>query len=254
MAPNFGASLGKNLTARKTRPEVLFQVTSAKRLSKALKAVNPVVPPRHMQRQTWETERYSVVRLLKSLPRYRLPFPISLVHDDKPDFVLTVDGDTVAIEAVEAVSQVEAHQSDVIGGLVASGAMPSPIQAVVLRSPTDPVMTKAQAAVPVTAGHFYAGNQVEENWIEAMKHFIGGKLLKFPSYATASRNWLMVYDNWPSIMLKLDEASEQLHDWLVTQHAYAVVETVFILHGSEIVEFRSDGFRVRPLRIPRGKR
>ena len=228
-------------------------MTSAKRLSKALKAVNPVVPPRHMQRQTWETERYSVVRLLKSLPRYRLPFPISLVHGDKPDFVLTVDGDTVAIEAVEAVSQVEAHQSDVIGGLVASGAMPSPIQAVVLRSPTDPVMTKAQAAVLVTDGHFYAGNQVEQNWIEAMKYFIGGKLVKFPTYEESETNWLMVYDNWPSIMLKLEEASQNLQDWLISQNAYAVLDAVYIIHEKKIVEFGKDGFIVRPLRTPREK-
>lgn len=127
-APDIETSLGEEVTARKTGREVLFQVTTAKALSKALRRVNPVVPPRHKKRQTWEAERWSAVRLLKSLPRYRLPYPVTLVHHDKPDFQLTTAGHLTDIEAVEAVSQVEAHKSRVIGGLVASGSIPSPIQ------------------------------------------------------------------------------------------------------------------------------
>lgn len=239
------------MTARKTGSELLFQVTTAKGLSKALRRVNPIVPPRHAKRQTWEAERWSVVRLLKSLPRYRMPYPVSLVHGDKPDFQLTTNGHVVAIEAVEAVSQVQAHKTRVIGGLVASGAMANPIQSVVLRKPTDQPLTNAQAAIPDIGGDGYVGDTVEVNWTEAMKHFIGGKLAKFPSYAVADEKWLMVYDNWDSICLDLRKASRQLQDWLIQNNAFNVLDTIFIIHNSEFVEFNVDGFIIRSLKIPK---
>lgn len=251
MAPYLGASLGEEVTARKTSRELLFQVTTAKQLSKALRRVNPSVPPRHDKRQTWESERWTVVRLLKSLPRFRLPFPVSLIHHDKPDFQLTACGRQIAIEAVEAVSQVEAHKARVIGGLVASGAMVNPIQSIVPRKSTDLPLTNAQAAIPDTVGHGYVGDEVEENWTDAMVHFIGGKLAKFPSYSNADEKWLMVYDNWNSIMLDLNDGSRRLHEWLIQKNAFNTLDSIFIIHGKELVEFTLSGFKIRPLRAPK---
>ncbi len=248
MAPDLGTSLGEEVTARKTSREVLFQVATAKALSKALRRANPVVPPRHEKRQTWEAERWSAVRLLKSLPRYRLPYPVTLVHHDKPDFQLTTAGHEIAIEAVEAVSQVEAHRSRVIGGLVASGSIQSPIQSVVLRNPTDPVLSRAEALIPDEEPHFYGGDEVEANWTEAMKHFIGDKLAKFPSYAHSNEKWLMVYDNWNSINLNLKDGASRVQDWLISQNAFRTLDSVFIIHARELVEFTSKGLNIRPLR------
>ena len=251
MAPDLGASLGEEVTARKTGRELLFQATTAKQLSKALRRVNPYVPPRHEKRQTWESERWTVVRLLKSLPRFRLPYPVSLVHHDKPDFQLTKCGRRIAIEAVEAVSQIDAHKARVIGGLVAAGAMANPIQSVVLRKPSDLPLTNAQAAIPDTDGHPFIGDAVEKNWTDAMKHFIGGKLSKFPCYSTADERWLMVYDNWNSVMLDLKDGSRRLHEWLTSEKAFETLDSIFIIHDKELVEFTFAGFNIRPLRAPK---
>lgn len=86
----------------------------------------------------------------------------------------------------------------------------------VLRNPTDPILSNAQASIPDKEPHFYGGDEVEANWTEAMKHFIGNKLAKFPSYARANEKWLMVYDNWNSISLNLKDGTSRVQDWLIT--------------------------------------
>lgn len=251
MAPDLGASLGEEVTARKTGCELLFQATTAKQLSKALRRVNLHVPPRHEKRQTWQSERWTVVRLLRSLPRYRLPYPVSLVHHDKPDFQLTKCGHRVAIEVVEAVSQIEAHRARVIGGLVAAGAMANPIQSVVLRKPSDLPLTNVQAGIPETDGYLFIGDEVEKNWTDAMKHFIGEKLAKFPCYSTADERWLIVYDNWNSVMLDLKAGGCRLSEWLACEKAFQTLDSIFIIHDKELVEFTYSDFRIRPLRAPK---
>lgn len=192
-----------------------------------------------------------MVRLLMSLVRYRMPYPITLVHHDKPDFELITAGHVIAIEAVEAVSQVEAHKSRVIGGLVASGAIPNPLQPVVLRTPNDPPLSNADASRPDKEPHFYGGDEVEINWTGAMKHFIGGKLAKFPSYAHTNEKWLMVYDNWNSISLNLRDGASRVQDWLIDQSAFGILDSVFIIHGRQLVEFTKKGINIRPLRSPK---
>ena len=83
-----------------------------------------------------------------------------------------------------------------------------------------------------------------------MKHFIGGKLAKFPSYAHADEKWLMVYDNWNSINLNLRDGARRVQDWLINQYAFEVLDSIFIIHGRELVEFTNKGFNIRPLRSP----
>ncbi len=237
------------MTARKTGAELLFQVKNAKQLSKALRRVNPIVPPRHMKRQKWEAERYAVVRLLKSI--HRLPYPVVLIHDDKPDFRLTANGWRVAIEAVEAVPEVDAHRDRVIGGLVASGAIANPIQSVALRSPSDPVQSRKDASKPDTVPHFYGGDEVEENWASAMQHFIGMKLDKFPSYAEADEKWIMVYDNWPSIQLDVKDASIRVYRWLQSINAFHGIDSIYIIHLNNIIKFSKNRAAISNLKSPK---
>lgn len=84
---------------------------SAQELVALLAATDISVPPRTRGRRSRHVERYSVALLLATLADRELGYPLSLVHRDRPDYQLEMDGRRIGVEHTEAVPENEAHRS-----------------------------------------------------------------------------------------------------------------------------------------------
>lgn len=83
--------------------DILLEAGSHDELVARLAALDIEVPERGNGRTTSQVERYGIVQLLGTLAPERLAFPLTLTHDDRPDFRLTMPSDEVGIEHTEAV-------------------------------------------------------------------------------------------------------------------------------------------------------
>jgi len=234
-------------------PRLLFTASNEATLRKSLKNLNVVVPPRQQGRQTWHVEQYIISRLIKSIPRYRLPLPITLFKCEKPDFIIERHGKRISIELTEAVSEVEAKRNHIRAKLEESGAQLNPLQSVVLRIPDESVPKKSEViSSPDNPFKGYVGNSFEENWITAMLHFINKKLKKFSSYIRSDEQWLVIYDNWPgAVATRLSKVSHQLQQELGARGVYSTINNIFIVRSTEFLEIDCDSISIRPIKTPR---
>ncbi|KIL05685.1 hypothetical protein QX25_06690 [Stutzerimonas stutzeri] len=85
--------------------EIILQAGTLAELRTKLAELDIDVPARSEGRRNHHAERYCIAHLLATLPAERLSFPLTLVHSDKPDFVLTMSGTEVGIEHTEAVPE-----------------------------------------------------------------------------------------------------------------------------------------------------
>src|SRR4029077_17901478 len=75
-------------------------------LRNALRAIDITVPLRTEGRKTAHTEQWVICRLLSTLDRHgRVGFPVSVIHRDRPDFLVMQSAIQVGVEATEAISE-----------------------------------------------------------------------------------------------------------------------------------------------------
>lgn len=89
-----------------TAPNLSLTASSSVELLARLAATDITVPLVTEGRTSRHREQYVMARFLATRAKQNeLRFPLSLVHDDQPDFVLTEDSSVVAIECIEAVPE-----------------------------------------------------------------------------------------------------------------------------------------------------
>lgn len=174
---------------------VLLTAASRVELLKGLYALDDPVPARHV-RLGWQVEQWAVIRLLLSLPAARLTFPLILTKNEKPDFILSLEDCDIAIEHTEAVSQKEAHIVAVQGAMRDAGAPIPCVHPEEMRHPTDLPLSRKEARAYQHTMTPYVADVMEDNWLEAMRYFIGEKLAKYPTYEPFATKTVLVYDNW----------------------------------------------------------
>jgi hypothetical protein len=219
---------------------VLLTAASRVELLRGLYALEEPVPPRHV-RLGWQVEQWAVIRLLLSLPPARLTFPLSLTKDEKPDFILSLGECDIAIEHTEAISQKEAHIVAVQGAMRDAGAPIPRVHPEEIRHPTDVPLSRKEAEAYQHTMTPYVGDAMEDNWLEAMQHFIREKLGKYPTYAPSSTRTVLVYDNWGPTGVDLAEGSRRLQEWLLATKAYDIINSVFLIHSKTLLEMTSSG-------------
>ncbi len=96
--------MSTQLSARR----VILQANRIDELHSQLRSANVEVPGRASGRTSEHVEIYSIVRLLATRPYGLADFPLKLLKQERPDFVLTLNGNEVGIEHTEAISQNDA--------------------------------------------------------------------------------------------------------------------------------------------------
>jgi len=214
-----------------------------------IRSVNMEVPLRTEGRKKDHTERYSMARLLATLPAERMHFPLQLGHSDRPDFVLSMAGNLIGIEHTEVVPENIAHADF----LREKGHGPETYftpRAI----PGESKKTHHKLRDEITAdipGFGWCGESAEREWAAAMLHSIQAKMIKVQAdgFTRHKKNWLLMYDNWPGPALNLPKAVSFLEPLLAVEKAFSVFDTIFIMDDHELCEIKiCTSFIISPLR------
>lgn len=215
-----------------------MQVSTPEDLFRELAKLGISVPLRSQGRTKEDTERYSLAYLISSIPASRLPFPLSVTHGDRPDFVLSGPYLSIGVEHTEAVPQ-NVAQSDVIRE---SGVGPD-VYFTPHATPGEPVKKGRMLRQEIErdeAGDGWVGDSPEREWAEAMLHFAIEKARKAmaPGFARHEKNWLLVYDNWPLPAVKHAVAAEYFGELLHFSNVFEAFDSIFVLDSVHLCEFR----------------
>lgn len=219
--------------------KTILSATTPEALADRLAELDIAVPGRSEGRKKQHTERYCIAHLLATLPVSELSFPLTLAHDDKPDFVMTMPWGVVGIEHSEAVPENVAHadflrEKEDIGPEVYFTPH---------ATPGEPRKTAAELRQEIVAdepGGAWIGDSPEREWAAAMAHCAKEKLSKAVAadFARHSSNWLLIYDNWPLPHIDHAKAASFLSPVLMGMEAFGVFDRVFVHDDSRMCEFR----------------
>lgn len=220
----------------------IFSANNESELLNALRGIDVQVPLRSEGRTKEHVERYAIAHLLSTLFKENsVTYPVSLVHRDKPDFLLYLSQKRIGIEHTEAVPQNEAQKAF----LREKGHGPD----VYFISRYKPGESEKKAKRLIKeieadeAGDGWVGDSVEREWAEAINHFVLEKQVKIAKdgFERYDENWLLVYDNWELPVVNREKASRILHPVLLDSGAFEDFNLIFVMSDKYLVEFSSVG-------------
>lgn len=213
--------------------------TTKNELISALREFDITVPLRTGGRKTHHAERWTICRLLSTLAENEhLSYPVSLIHDDRPDFLLQCHEIKIGIEATEAISEQYASYL-----ALAESRFPDAILEPGHFRWGSPKLSTEEMRELLRQGRLtsrpWAGDRPEREWALYFQSVIEAKLLKLakPDFKTFRENWLAIYDNLALPQIHLEKAIgfllpelEYIWDYLPGFHA------IYIEHGPIIAK------------------
>lgn len=215
------------------------EVQDKGRLLTILSGTSIEVPRRIDGRRTEHTERWTICHLLATLStKDRLTYPLALIHEDKPDFHLYMNGMSTGIEVTESIPTDYARCC-----AMAQHENPGAVIDMSFFRWGDPPKSTKQLRDIINrsklSGPGWSGESPEIEWAHHIHDSISDKLYKLNStgYKEANEYWLAIYDNLPlpnvharkATEILLKEFSDQWKDDLV-------FSKIFIERGPIIIE------------------
>ena len=180
-----------------------------------LRAIDITVPRRNAGRSTEHTEKSAIATFMISMVNAdRFEFPISIIHRDRPDFLLLTANTSVGIECTEAIPEQLAWAQALMAEHFPDGFYEpgffrwgSPIRT---KDEILAILTKSQEELH---GEPVYGNGIEKDWANWMNENICHKTEKMNSsgYEIFDRNHLLIYDNLTKPWNDLAKATKLLH-------------------------------------------
>lgn len=218
-------------------------------MSQLARQINVVVPGRAGGRTTDHTERYSVARLLLAVSD-RLSFPLTVIHQDRPDFVLVCPDGRIGIEHTEVVPENVAHASF----LRENGHGPD-VYFLPRAEFGEPRKTAEQLKAELLAddsSEGWYGNAPEKGTAEAIAAYAGMKVIaaQKPGFEKYEDNWLLMYNNWPAPNPESEEVATLAQAALSAAGVFGVFSRVFVICSGEILAMDAAGSEVLTLADP----
>ena len=223
-----------------------IRADSAMELLNTLKTIDISVPLRTEGRTKEHCERWSICQFLASFADSELlTYPLSLFHQDKPDFLLELGKSRAGIEVTEVIPEGAAK--------IAACREKNKIDGVFFRQRYLPGRTRLcgddlkRLLRSDSPGSPWFGDSAERDWVSAMKNSIKKKVEKSQKsgFSLYERNWLLMYDNWPVPALNQDRAAKLLFE-SITPEECAPFEKVIIECSSRFWVFSQDDYYFRP--------
>jgi hypothetical protein len=209
------------------------------------------VSPRGVGRTSAETEMWSICRLLATLNRMsRLGFPLKLVKSERPDFVISFNGDeAIGIEVTEVVDQDFARVQT-----LPEAREPASVLDRSLFRWGDARRSLAElreiASQTRLTGPGWSGFAVESEFATAMQDRIAHKTRKLAedTYSRFGEDWLLIYNNLMLPQPDLPLAVSYLRSNLARYWSGDGFTRVFIESQRSIVEMTQDALFTHRLR------
>lgn len=177
-------------------PHLNLSANSALELIELLAKTDITVPPVTKGRKEVHRERYVMAHLLATKAEDLFSYPISVVHREKPDFVINQGEVFIGVECVEAVPE-EWYE------IQALRERKNP-NAVIFANHYTPGLKslskieKEECAAGRGSSYPWMGDAPEREWADAMAYFINEKTkkLRAGNYSEFQENWLLIQDEW----------------------------------------------------------
>ena len=227
----------------------ILSAANVEEFKSTLAAIDIHVPARTQGRKKDQTERYSIAHLMASLPSEEIPFPMSLNHQERPDFLLTMANRRIGIEHIEAVPE-----NHVRASIFRQRGVGPQVHLLQKHRPGESSRSNNAILGDIIqdrAGAPWVGNEVEVEWEEVMLHCIRDKvkILNKPGFAKFEENWLLIYNNWPQPGVHHKEASSLLTNSCVAEGLLEEFCRIFVLDSKVLCEI-SKGTRLLPVKAP----
>ncbi len=209
-----------------------------------LQLVDIAVPGRAKGRKSHHTERWTICRLLATLAdTTRLRFPVSVVHQDRPDALIQADSMMIGVEISEAITPQYAEYC-----ALAEREFPGKwLEPAHFRWGAPSLTVKEMRALlqqDRLTSDGWAGNTPEQEWAHFILSLVETKLEKLSKdgFERFDQNWLAIYDNLPLPNIYLERAIDLLRPMLERQwQKMPGFDALFVEHGPVIAEITATG-------------
>jgi hypothetical protein len=233
---------------RTTKHCVLVDASDSIDLDRQLRALNLDVPDRGAPGRKLATERWEIAHLLSTLPSSEWAFPLRVVHQDRPDWMLTDGRGQVGVESVEAVSENDAHAS-----VLRNQGHGSDSHFLTRHVPGEPRKSSDDLIKEIKADRMTPGwcgrSASEEDWTIAMAYFIDKKIeaASKDGFERVARNWLLIYNNWNAPGLNASAAGALLAAHTSLAAGLATFERIYVLDCRWLWEYTKQRMRLSAL-------
>ena len=216
----------------------IIKVSDKGGLVAALESVSVDVPGRTEGRTTEHTEKSVICHLLSTLAHADvLDYPLSLLHIDKPDFILEMNKIQCGIEITESIPPDYAKCC-----AMAERENPGAVIDMSLFKWGSPDKTTEELRSILNSstltGDGWSGHSVEEEWAQHINDAISTKLGKLNNsgYKEFPEYWLCIYDNLPLPNVHVTRATNiLLSEYSTTWEGSRKFARIFIERGPIIV-------------------
>lgn len=220
-----------------------------------LNNIDITVPERSKGRKTEHTEIWSIVRyLLMCHSNDKLDYPLSLIHQDRPDFLLKINESDFGIECTEAIPEQMAWAQELWEKSFPNSYFePDLFKWGSRRRNKKEIMEILKKTEQGLHGSGWIGNSVETEWSKWMLQSVNFKTKKLNKvgFQKYSHNQILMYDNLPQSDNDLSIASSKFSILLKKywdNQNLILFDKIFIESHDIIVEF--DRNQYSPYQIP----
>lgn len=208
--------------------QVEFQNQS--KLLERLSSIDCSVPTRTKGRKSSHRERHCLKIYLMYLSQNGLlSFPLKIIKEEAPDFLILCRNETTALEVTDAST--EEYQR-------AMTELAKSPPDTVLESGTNKLVKAGERLI----GEGWSGNSVETEWVDIILKSIIDKTtsLNRPHFKSADRHELLIYDNsHVSVMLHLEDAlpllKKAIHEKFNVKYSEKNFHSISIIHSNQLL-------------------
>ena len=230
---------GATLAAGVRPVSALFLANNAEELRQQLGSIAIPVRPIGEGRRGDAPEKRSLAHLLSALHSAgRLAYPLAVCKRERPDFLLQANGINIGVEHTEAVPQNDARKTALINRTMGGQAA----YLIPHRRPGEPEKSTEELMgelAPRFASPPWCGDSAERLWAEAMLHFVKRKVATSSKngFERFTRNWLLIYDNWPLPNPDRSMAAELLFQLVRATTCFRNFDLVYVVSADETQVF-----------------
>ncbi len=173
-----------------------IHASSSQELLDLLRRQGIKVPSRGKGRKKEHVEIYTACHLISTLAAAGLlGFPLTLTHDDKPDFLLQLEGQCIGLEVTECVDENDAKHDAWLNEHKPEEYIESGRFRYGQTYSREYLRNMRSGNVPPSPG--YSGDEVECEWASYMADLIEKKRSKIKNFNCLNfdKKWLLIYDN-----------------------------------------------------------
>ena len=186
---------------------------------------------------------------MATLPETELTYPLHLVHQDRPDFVLHMPEREIGIELTEAVPENHVRKS-----LLRQRGLGPNVHLLQRHLPGESrrstAMLEDEIINDIASGP-WVGNEVEVEWANVMLHCSEAKVVAInkPGFVNHHENWLLIYDNWPLPGVHHEEAASIFETLCKPEGILRIFNRIFVLDSKCLCEIGS-GIKIHTVEDP----